>query len=481
MADDKNNIEFDKDIMELDAVNLLNKKLIDGIFNLRDTHERERLKGLMIVRAKELKIQSPLNKIFKEREATIRRIENFVNKECADASRKILLVSGADGKPLNIIENYLTILEEDEYFYNFQYNEFAKIPELNVYGTARQWTDTDESRARQYIESKYKIHSEKKFSDALRIFFDEKSYNPIKSLIEAEKWDGKERIPIMLTKWLKCDNSDYTKEVSRLIFAGGINRIYEPGCKFDDVPVLIGTNQGEGKSTFVRWLALKDDYFTEINDIEGQKGAEILQGAWICEIAELLALTRAKEVEAVKSFLSRSTDKYRIPYDKNVTAHKRQCIFIGTTNKLQFLTDKTGNRRFYPVLVHQNGFELYKHEKEVKADILQCWAEAKAKYDKGDLQPFLSPDILETAKERQSEASEDDYRVGMIEEYLSAKNFVCAGELWKYALKNEFKEPTRKDINDIVLIMQSFPLWKRTGKRLRFSEFGRQRIWEKII
>ena len=56
-----------------------------------------------------------------------------------------------------------------------------------------------------------------------------------------------ERISTLLIKWLKCEDTDYIREVSRLIFSGGINRVYNPGCKFDDMPVFIGTKQGEGK------------------------------------------------------------------------------------------------------------------------------------------------------------------------------------------------------------------------------------------
>lgn len=78
------------------------------------------------------------------------------------------------------------------------------------------------------------------------------------------------------------------------------------------MPVLIGTKQGEGKSTLVRWLALSDDYFSEVNEFEGQRGIESLEGAWICEVSELLAMTKTKEQEAVKSFLTRLNDRYRI-------------------------------------------------------------------------------------------------------------------------------------------------------------------------
>ena len=67
--------------------------------------------------------------------------------------------------------------------------------------------------------------------------------------------------------------------------------------------VLVGLRQGEGKSTFVRWLAMDDAFFREVTVLEGQKGSEAVEGAWICEMAELLALRRAKDAEAVTGCL----------------------------------------------------------------------------------------------------------------------------------------------------------------------------------
>ena len=104
-----------------------------------------------------------------------------------------------------------------------------------------------------------------------------------------------------------------------------------------------------------------------------------MEGAWICELSELLGLTKAKEVEAVKSYITKLVDRYRRPFDRRTTDHKRQCIFIGSTNRSAFLTDKTGNRRFYPVEVHSSGYDLFDHEAEIRNDIIQVWAEANNK------------------------------------------------------------------------------------------------------
>ena len=178
--------------------------------------------------------------------------------------------------------------------------------------------------------------------------------------------------------------------------------------------------------------------------------------------------------------MTRLNDRYRMPFDKRVTDHPRQCLFIGTTNKEQFLTDKTGNRRFYPVKVNQSGYDLFEHEAEIKEYIRQCWAEAKAKLDKGEMKPYAERDLVAVIREMQAAAVEDDYRVGMIEDYLEERTEVCVLEIWQNALKmGEFSKPSKKDSTEIALILQGFDGWEKQPKVKRFANFGVQKWWRK--
>ena len=446
---------------------------------------REQLKALYFARMQELKadkeLKEQVKRMFKAFDVAEREMADAYTKENAKKNAEIALAFDGQGKPLSTIDNFLLILRNDKEFESLRFNQLSYSPEHIVNGKLERWQDKDDSKARFYIEQKYKIHNREKLDDALRILFAEREYHPIKQIIESVEWDGVSRIQELFIKWLKCEDTPYIREVTRLVFAGGIHRLYNAGCKFDDVCVLIGTKQGEGKSSFVRWLAIKDEFFTEVTEIEGQKGVEAIEGAWVCEIAELLAVTKSKEVEAVKSYITKLVDRYRRPFDRRTTDHKRQCVFIGTTNKEQFLTDKTGNRRWYPVKVNSSGYDLHDNKNAIQADILQAWAEAKYLYDKGELKPYANRNLLEDIRAKQEQAVEDDYRVGMITEYLSHqyKDRVCILELWKYALDNQFSKPTRRESNEIALILQSIGGWERT-KVERHSEFGNQQFWHRV-
>lgn len=469
----------DQQIVNMDPQVLFAPEILDALFQVKNKAERSRLQGLMEFKAKQAGLLTQFKSVLKAYAA----IEKQLAAEFAEEESKksgVQLAFDGSGRPLTTVDNFLCVVENDAKFNGLKFNLLTNSPEQVRNGVVERWTDADDAEARCYIEKQYKIHSVQKCDDAFRIIFKRNEYHPIRELIDTLSWDGQPRICKFLHRWTKCEDTPYTQEVSRLIFAGGIHRLYNSGCKFDDMPVLIGKKQGEGKSTLVRWLAMRDEWFTEVAEFDGQKGIEAVEGAWICEVSELLAMTKAREQEAVKSYLTRQNDRYRMPFDKRVTDHPRQCVFIGTTNKEQFLSDKTGNRRFYPVLVQQTGYDLFDHEAECREYIKQCWAEAKVLYDAGQISPFADRRLIDSIRQHQNEAVEDDYRVGLISEYLVTHTEVCIIELWQKALKmGEFSKPTKKDSNEISLIMQSADGWEKSDKVKRFDGYGVQKFWYK--
>ena len=468
----------------LSCADILKDDVFLSLLEIADPVKYERTFQALEKRAAELRTKTEFKKTlkaFKEKEKNYNKSE--VKHELTKQGTVPLKFDGGKNPQLTI-ENFLSILENDPLLKDYLlYNELSNAPECISSGEIRRWKDEDDSWLRGYIEQNYCIYSPQKLDDALRVRFNQRRYHPVREKIQSITWDGKPRIKRFLIEWLKVDDCPYSEEVSRLIFAGGIHRAFNPGCKFEDMAVLIGKKQGEGKSTIIRWLAMDDKFFREVNEIDGQRGVEAVEGGWICEVSELLALERTKEVEAAKSYFSRQTDTYRKPYDKRVTENPRKCIFIGTTNTAEFLTDKTGNRRYYPVECNSSGRDLFEHKAEIQEDIEQCWAEAYALYQKGELPPVLDKSILPEAQYRQESALEDDYRVGMVKAYLDGKSegeSVCIIELWQQALGESFK-PTRKDSNELALIMQSAPGWIKVPSVQVTSRWGRQRCWIKQV
>lgn len=413
-------------------------------------------------------------------------MSNTINQKYLSVTdTKSILVPDKDGKPLPVIENFVTIMENDVNYSAIKYNEMLWCAEVHNSGRITRWTDADDARSMMYIESKYGLYNKDKHGAALRLLFEARAYNPIVDIVDGIKWDGEERCRYFLRDWAKVDDTAYTREVSRLIFAGGIHRLYQPGTKFDDVPILIGTKQGEGKSSLIRFLAINDQYYGEVNMMEGQQAIEQLRGKWICEISELLALTKTKEQEAAKAYITRQVDSYRKPWDKNVSDLPRRCIMIGTTNSDSPLSDKTGNRRYYPVEVHCNGYDLFDHEQECRDYILQCWAEARELYQKGKMPNYADRKLTAQYREAQENAMQDDWRVGAIQAFLDRKlpgELTCVREVCHRALSPnpDFpKEPTLVESKDIGAIITRLPGWEKCGKQ-RMALYGSQRCWKKI-
>lgn len=383
-------------------------------------------------------------------------------------------------------DNFRIIFEEDVHFASIRFNTIRAYPERMRSGKRTQWTDADDSEARAYIELNYGIYNRQKADDGFSAMLQRRKYNPVQERIASVEWDGVPRCETFLTKWIGAPDNEYTRECSRLLFAGGINRAFCPACKFDCVIVLIGP-QGGGKSTLCRWLALDDDFYTSTKTISGQRGLESIQGKWIVEIEELLAVlaneqTGQKMEEAAKAFLSSQSDFYRKPYERRAQDTPRHCVFIGTTNRETFLTDKTGNRRWFPVKCSLSASNLYVHEKEIKADIEQAWAEMLRAFNRGEsiAKPAEQMNLLATIKNEQTSAEVEDWRVGVVGEYIANRDRVCLLELWHEAIYPGAVSPpqmSRKDSNNLAeILVHSFGAVR--GSVAQFGKpYGKQKAF----
>ena len=414
-----------------------------------------------------------------------------------------------NGDIKNNISNVSKIIHGDKYF-DGKFALNALDEQIYVAGFFWMRTpaphpleDNDLYNIERYVCDMYQIGNEKSIKKAVSMEANDHWFHPVQDKLNNLKWDGVPRIGELLPKYLGAERSEYTTAVTLLLLHGAIQRVFHPGCKFDHCIVLADTKQGTGKSTLCRYLALNDDWFTDkLEDMNDTKKAyESIRGFWVVELGEMIATRNAKDVEHIKAFISRMSDVYRDPFGIFAKQRKRQCVFIGTTNKPHFLPDdKSGNRRFLPVFCDGDRAEVHPmaDEEGARAFVEQCYAEAMEIGKRDGWTLTLDEKFDALVAELQEEAAPEDTRVGMIQAYLnnviSSKEqkavLVCSRMIYREVFDIEGRnEPKKFELEDITEIMKLKikgwePYHGRNGKAksssYRFKNYGTQRAWQPV-
>lgn len=446
--------------------------------------------------------------IFKEKQESA--AEDF-DEEDPDAWKKKLEYEDKSLQLRNTLRNLTLILENDPNLMDIVFNQH--LDGMEIKGDvpwkhpSKFWRDADDAQLISYVDENYGTFSQRNYDIAVAKVTDDRSYHPIREFLQAlPEWDKVERVDTLLIDYLGAADNKYVRAVTRKTLCAAACRVLNPGCKFDTMLVLNGS-QGIGKSTLIAKLG--GEWFSDslsLNDTKDKTAAEKLQGYWILEIGELAGLRKA-EVETLRSFLSRQNDIYRASFGKRTTPHPRQCVFFGTTNaESGYLRDTTGNRRFWPVKTPGGGSK--RSWDVTQEDVLQIWAEVMH-YVKAGEKLYLDPEVEALAKAEQREAMESDEREGLVREYLEAllpdnwddmdtferRNFldgtgeadigkkgtvrrtqVCNMEIWCECFGKERSNLKRADSNELSGILVKLG-WVRLDRKERVANYGPQFIF----
>lgn len=489
----------------------------DADADVKEGTPANRLPSYDLMCRKAVEDKAVLAQLQKERmeqtEAEFSDIQESFSGDAADDLEwmRRLRVHPKTGLPESTIDNVWIILENDKNLKGkFAINAFAGRGEVlgalpwNTDARRRFWDDNDNQGLYWYLEKSYRSTGAAKIDGALSLHSNKNSFNDVTKYLDGLKWDGVPRLDSLFIDYLGAEDNTYIRAVTRKAFTAAVARAYIPGTKFDYMTILTGP-QGIGKSTLLAKMS-KGWFNDSIRTFEGKDASELLQGVWLVEVGELDAFNRS-DVGRIKQFLSQQADRFRAAYGRHVKEMPRRCVFFGTTNDTEFLTDKTGNRRFWPVTVG-----LGKPVKSIWADLDcaldQLWAEAAMRFRIGE-PLYLSGAVESAAKEQQERHRRVSTREGIITDFLEQmvpedwmswkleqrrmfwegnvtfegelipRKKVCALEVWCEALGCDPRMIRNSDSAEINSVIASVKGWKRQPQPDRFGYCKRQRGFAK--
>lgn len=410
--------------------------------------------------------------------------------------------------PIATIDNVRIILEHDPNLRGrFALNQFSGRGEVlsalpwDSDGKRRPWSDNDNAGLYWYLEKFYQISSNGKVDGALSLHSSAHAFNDVVDYLKELQWDSVPRLETLFIDYLGAEDTPLTRTMTRKMFTAAVARAMRPGTKFDCMAILSGP-QGIGKSTLL--YKMSRGWFNDsIRTFEGKDASELLQGVWLVEVAELQAF-RNSDISRIKQFVSQQADRFRAAYGRHVKEMPRRCVFFGTTNDGEYLRDRTGNRRFWPIDTGQHPAKKSVFT-DLDGEVDQMWAEAVALWMAGE-PLFLSQDMEAAVRELQEAHREVSAREGLIREFIERqvprgwskwtkaqrqiywnggthdpvalvdRERVCALEVWVEALGGDIKNMRAQDTKEINAVIATMPEWKKSKSVLRFNQdYGVQR------
>lgn len=325
-----------------------------------------------------------------------------------------------DNGPKCGVANAIVFLRHEFGAGNVRFNEFTRLVEVN----GRPIKEAAIARLIERIElaSRQTKWTRGHIDSGMQVLAEESpKYHPIREYLEGLRWDGNSRIAGLVHTLGMADPQPIHSRYLECFFISAVARIMDPGCKVDTALVLQGP-QGARKSSFFEGLTPNRDWFSDAMGALENKDASMAVGhSWIIEWSELESVRRSNS-GAVKSFLSRRTERYRPPYGRELVDIPRACVIVGTTNEDQFLQDTTGNRRYMVIPVWQS----------IDTDLVmeirdQLWAEAMVRYEYGEAW-HLSRDEATQQSEVNADLVAEDPWMALISKWLPrGSSFSTAG------------------------------------------------------
>lgn len=296
----------------------------------------------------------------------------------------------------------ITALKEAIWWDDFQKRVFTTWN-----GQRREWADEDDIELLQFMQNKIGLARMAKpvVRDALDAYAKRNRRNEFVEWLDELKWDGIERCSSFFSNYIGASFNEYTSIISQNFWVGLVARGLKPGCKLDNMVVLIG-KQATKKTQAIEIIGGK--WHIEVNcSIRDKDFLQGLHGKLLVDIGELASFGKADN-NFIKSILTTKNDYYRESYGHRHRDHFRSCCLIASTNDQEFLDDVTGGRRYWPIEVGNIDLDA------LRKDRSQLFAEAYKLYQSG----ATWWEVPEVAKMEQEKRRKKDAWEEIIANYL---------------------------------------------------------------
>jgi hypothetical protein len=285
---------------------------------------------------------------------------------------------GKTPKPLNTLENFAALSRflGVEYRMNMMTGEeVVRIPGMNVA------EGCEANSAVTYMMSQANLVGlpSSLVPEYMSMICAQNPFHPAQQWVESRPWDGVSRMPLWLATITARDESLKVQMMRRWAISA-IAALYKPGgVSAHGVLTLLG-DQGIGKTSWFLSLVPKGLGFAKDGMIlrpDSPDSVRQVTANWLVELGELDATFRKSDIAALKAFITQASDTYRLPYARKNTVNPRRTVFFASVNDSKFLSDNTGNRRYWTIDCLNID---YKHQ----IDMQQFWAEVKTLYEAGE-------------------------------------------------------------------------------------------------
>ncbi len=376
--------------------------------------------------------------------------KEFLAKKDVTPSPIAGLVMYQDGRiKATSLVNIEKLLEHD-FGKAIQFNDFTQdieitsVVKLDDYKfTIGRLTDNFLNQIRSYFDSHYgTLFASDLIYTAVSNVSHRHAYDPVVEYFNTAHhlWDHRDRFSTLFPDFLGVEQSKVTTLITKIWLTGAVAKTFEKKFKFDYVLDLVGS-QGAGKTSLLEKLSF-GFYTQSVQDFTNKDYYSMMLRALIVNDDEMKA-SRKAGFDELKSFITATDIEFRAAYARTVDIYPKHFVIARTTNEMTYLKDKTGERRFMPLLANKDKakFHAWEDTQEQKDYIQQVWGQAMDTYrlylDGQFSFEITKEEEAALAKQRESfmyidevESQIDEYLEAFESDFITSQNiaFQIAGE-----------------------------------------------------